>query len=143
MMQTCFDDRRPFRSHQDIVCRSQVLSIEGLTGCVRSMYAIPDQCRVELAGQDGAHPESPDITRWVYRITMPIMLLTDARAARSQVTFTATLCTPFSEEKMRFGSQLHCECDVYPFRACELSPGLYRITYDAHISLYSMLLRAG
>ena len=44
---------------------------------------------------------------------------------------------------MRFGSQLHCECDVYPFHACELSPGLYRVTYDAHVSLYSMLLRAG
>lgn len=137
------DLRRPYRSHQDIVCRSQVLAVEGLSGCVRSMYAIPDQCRVELAGQDGAHPESPDITRWVYRITMPIMLLTDARAARSQVTFTAVLCTPFSEEKMRFGCQLHCDCDVFPLSACELSPGLYRVTYDAHVSLYSMLLRAG
>ena len=134
---------RTYRAHQDIVCRSQVLAVEGLSGCVRSMYAIPDQCRVELAGQDGAHPDDPDILRWVYRITMPIMLLTDARAARSQVTCTAVLCTPFSEEKMRFGCQLHCDCDVFTLSACELSPGLYRVTYDAYVSLYSMLLRAG
>ncbi len=134
--------RRPYRSHQDIVCCSQVLSIEGLTGCVRSMYALTDQCRVELAGQDGAHPESPEIIRWVYRITMPIMLLTDTRAARSQVSFDAVLGTPFSEEKMRFGCQLNCECDVFPLQACELSPGVYRVTYDAHVSLYSTL-RAG
>ena len=57
------DLRRPYRSHQDIVCRSQVLAVEGLSGCVRSMYAIPDQCRVELAGQDGAHPDFPDVIR--------------------------------------------------------------------------------
>ena len=140
-MQPCAA-RSLYLSHQDVVCRSEVLSLEMLSGKMQSMYAIPTQCRIELIGQDGTSPDDPTLRRWVYSVTMPLMLISETRAQRGEVHLGAELLTPFSEEKMRFGCQLQCDCDVYPRCASELSPGVYRVTYDAHVSLYSTLLRA-
>lgn len=134
--------RSLYLSHQNVVCRSEVLSLTMLSGKMQSMYAIPTQCRIELIGQDGISPDDPMLRRWVYSVTMPLMLISETRAQRSEVHFNAELFTPLSEEKMRFGCQLQCDCDVYPRCASELSPGVYRVTYDARISLYSTLLRA-
>ena len=91
----------------------------------------------------GGSAEDPALRRWVYDLTVPVMVVGRDAAQRAEVHLSAALCTPFSEEKMRFGCQLQCSCDLYPRCAVEMGAGLYRLTYDARISLYSTALRAG
>ena len=132
-----------YRSHQEILCKSEVIRCSNLTGAIDGMYPLLNQCRVVLRGQEGTDHGDPTLRRWIYDVTMPMMLVGKEGAQRSNVHLMATLYTPFSEEKMRYGCQLQCDCDVYPRCASELEPGVYRLTYDAHVSLYSTQLRAG
>lgn len=131
-----------YRSHQEILLRSEIVSCPRLRGPVEGMYPIWDQCRAVLRGQEGS-AEDPALRRWVYDLTVPVMVVGRDAAQRAEVHLSAALCTPFSEEKMRFGCQLQCSCDLYPRCAVEMDAGLYRLTYDARISLYSTALRAG
>lgn len=132
-----------YRSHQDVLCKGEILRCKRLTGPLHGMYPILDQCHVALLGQDGQDARDPEMRRWVYDVTMPVMLVGGACAERCEVHLKADLYTPYPEEKMRYGCQLQCDCDVYPRCAAELEPGVYRLVFDAHISLYSMQLRAG
>ena len=131
-----------YRSHQEILLRSEIVSCPRLRGPVEGMYPIWDQCRASLRGQEGS-AEDPALRRWVYDLTVPVRVVGRDAAQRAEVHLSAALCTPFSEEKMRFGCQLQCSCDLYPRCAVEMGAGLYRLTYDARISLYSTALRAG
>ena len=131
-----------YRSHQEILLRSEIVSCPRLRGPVEGMYPIWDQCRAVLRGQEGS-AEDPALRRWVYDLTVPVMVVGRDAAQRAEVHLSAALCTPFSEEKMRFGCQLQCSCDLYPRCAVEMGAGLYRLTNDARISLYSTALRAG
>ena len=79
-------------------------------------------------------------TRWQYEVVMPLMLIGQDRAERTEMHLPAELVTPLSEETMRFGCQLSCECDLFPRCAVETAPGVYRIAFDARIALYSTLL---
>lgn len=131
-----------YSSHREVLCGSEQLDLPALSGKIESLYAMTNQCRVTLAGQDGVSLDDPTLNRWVYRITMPVMLVAQNAARRAEIHLTASLFTPFTEEKMRYGCQLQCDCDVYPRHAAEISAGRYRITYDARIALYATLLRA-
>ena len=57
-------------------------------------------------------------------------------AARTEVTFTVCLAAPLSEEKLRYGCLLQADCLICPHHAVHTAPCTYRITYDAHISLF-------
>lgn len=102
-----------YRSHQEILLRSEIVSCPRLRGPVEGMYPIWDQCRAVLRGQEGS-AEDPALRRWVYDLTVPVMVVGRDAAQRAEVHLSAALCTPFSEEKMRFGCQLQCSCDLYP-----------------------------
>ena len=126
--------RPHFCTHQEILMRTQCVTIPELTGAIRSMYSIDDQCRIELLGQAGFSDEH--VPLWQYRVTMPVMCLTDCAAARTEVTFTVSLSAPLTEEKLRYGCLLQADCLVCPYSAVQTAQGTYRITYDAHITLY-------
>ncbi len=128
-----------YRARQQVLLRSEVLSCPGLTGPVEGLYPIYDQCRVTLRGCQGEAEEG--LRRYVYDLVVPLMLVGQARAQRAEAHLSAEMRTPFSEEKMRFGSVLVCDCDLYPRCACEVGPGLYRVTYDARVELGLSALR--
>ena len=128
-----------YRARQQVLLRSEVLSCPGLTGPVEGLYPIYDQCRVTLRGCQGEEEEG--LRRYVYDLVVPLMLVGQARAQRAEAHLSAEMRTPFSEEKMRFGSVLVCDCDLYPRCACEVGPGLYRVTYDARVELGLSALR--
>ena len=123
-----------YHAHHDIPMRSQYLYIPELCDDIQRMYSIDDQCRIELLGQTGFSDEH--VPLWQYRVTMPIMCLTERAAARTEVTFTVCLAAPLSEEKLRYGCLLQADCLICPHHAVHTAPCTYRITYDAHISLF-------
>ena len=62
-----------YRSHQEILLRSEIVSCPRLRGPVEGMYPIWDQCRASLRGQEGS-AEDPALRRWVYDLTVPVMV---------------------------------------------------------------------
>ena len=130
------DMRNPtFASHQDILRRCEFVIIPELSCPITAMYSIDDQCRIELIGQRGYDDNGQ--AQWEYAVRMPVMCLTEHRTARMEVHFSALLSAPLNEEKMRYGCQLQVDCSVYPLSASPVGDGMYRVVYDAHISLYA------
>ena len=84
-----------YRSHQEILLRSEIVSCPRLRGQVEGMYPIWDQCRASLRGQEGS-AEDPALRRWVYDLTVPVMVVGRDAAQRAEVHLSAALCTPFS-----------------------------------------------
>lgn len=121
-------------AHQDILMRSQCISIPHLPGKILSMYPIDHQCRIELIGRKGFDEDG--VPLWEYTFTMPIMCIAENGAARTEVRFNAAIAAPYSEEKLRYGCLLQADCLVCPHSAVQTAPGMYRITYDAHVSLF-------
>ena len=114
--------------------RSQHVYIPGLTGSITAMYPIDDRCLVSLRGQVGA--DESGVPLWEYEFTMPVMCLTDKSAARTSIRFTVRIAAQVTEANLRCGCILQTDCLVCPYSAAEISPGVYRILYDAHVSLY-------
>ena len=138
-MSACYPARSGFyRSYHEIICRSQQISARSLSGPLINLYPLKNQCRISLIGS--ASPAEQNTTRWQYEVVMPLMLIGQDRAERTEMHLPAELVTPLSEETMRFGCQLSCECDLFPRCAVETAPGVYRIAFDARIALYSTLL---
>ena len=123
-----------YHTHQEILMRTQCVSLPSLSGSIIGIYPIDDQCRIELCGLAGYDEHHTPV--WQYRVTMPIMCLTELAAARAEISFNVALSAPFNEEKLRYGCLLQADCRVCPHSAAQIEPGTYRLTYDAHISLY-------
>lgn len=132
-----------YRSHQDVLCKNETVFCNNLKGELHGMYPILDQCHIALSGQSGTSPNDPTLNRWTYDVIIPVMLVGSSCAQRTEVHLRAELFTPYPEEKMRYGCQLHCDCDMFVRAAVEIAPNTYRLTFDAHISLFSTQLRAG
>ena len=136
-MSACFPARSGFyRSYHEIICRSQQISARSLSGPLINLYPLKNQCRISLIGS--ASPAVQNATRWQYPDGGFFELFVCAE--RTEMHLPAELVTPLSEETMRFGCQLSCECDLFPRCAVETAPGVYRIAFDARIALYSTLL---
>ena len=71
-----------YRSHQEILLRSEIVSCPRLRGPVEGMYPIWDQCRAVLRGQEGS-AEDPALRRWVYDLTVPVMVVGRDAAQRA------------------------------------------------------------
>ena len=124
-----------YHTHTDATMCFETVSLPALCGAITAMYPIYDQCRIELAGCSGTDGTGRYL--WLYRMTMPVMFLTDRCAQRADLHYTCQLATPFTEDKMRMGCMLQADCSVVPHAACEVSDGMYRIASDAHISLFA------
>ena len=128
-----------YQAKQDILCRRESVNCAHISGPIEAMYPIADQCRIELVGC--ACKDASGSALWEYVVTMPIMLVTDGGAQRASLHMPAHMETPFSEEKMRYGCQLQCNCDVYLRSAQITGAAQYAITYDARIALYALEMR--
>ena len=86
-----------YRSHQEILLRSEIVSCPRLRGPVEGMYPIWDQCRAVLRGQEGS-AEDPALRRWVYDLTVPVMVVGRDAAQRAEVHLSAALCGALARE---------------------------------------------
>ena len=122
-------------THTDATMCFETVNLPALCGGITAMYPIYDQCLVQLCGCEGMDEQGQYV--WLYRITMPVMFLTDRCAQRADLHYTCRLPTPLSESAMHAACMLQADCSVTPHTACELSLGVYRIASDAHISLFA------
>ena len=92
-MSACFPARSGFyRSYHEIICRSQQISARSLSGPLINLYPLKNQCRISLIGS--ASPAVQNATRWQYEVVMPLMLIGQDRAERTEMHLPAELVTP-------------------------------------------------
>lgn len=83
-MSACFPARSGFyRSYHEIICRSQQISARSLSGPLINLYPLKNQCRISLIGS--ASPAAQNATRWQYEVVMPLMLIGQDRAERTEM----------------------------------------------------------